>query len=289
MSRWSAGLKWGVLAKVIALATWACAQTPLVYESMSHTNGTGELHGKTADAGLGAWNVTPSGAGQIIAPTMIYTDGNGNVLPVTGSRFETVFGFNDYARAAIDATPWSDANRDGGKLNKRGATIWFSVLMRAQSSMYNHFHLDFTDTADANASYASGPGYFAVGKHTNNSSWELRGDNDDGDADQQVYATASSTVDTFIVGRLTTDAVSGDTTLDVWFDPLLDTAPGAADATITVPANDDGSVTQFDTVGYRHQKWESPNALDEIRMDESFAGVVGDLPGPETGLLIYIR
>ena len=32
---------------------------------------------------------------------------------------------------------------------------------------------------------------------------------------------------------------------------------------------------QFDTLGYRHQKWESPNLLDEIRMGETFNSVVG--------------
>ena len=252
----------------------------IVYESMSYSPVAGGLHGQTADAGLGAWNVNPASSGQIVAPGMSYTDANSNVLPVAGNRYETVSGFNDLARAAIGITtaPWSAGNKDGGKLNAKGAEIWFSALMKANNNTHNHFHLDFTDTANGGASWANGPGYFAVGKTTGNSNWEIRGDNDDGDADVQAFSTVSVANDTFILGRFSTDATTGDTTFDAWFNPLLDTAPGAAgsgDVSVTVDANNDSSVPQFDTLGYRHQKWESPNLLDEIRMGETFNSVVG--------------
>jgi len=106
-------------------------------------------------------------------------------------------------------------------------------------------------------------------------------------------STMAANQDTFILGRITTDA-DGNSTMDVWLNPLLDTAPGepgTGDLTITVEANDDGSATQFDTVGYRHQKWESPNLLDEIRMDEFFAAVVGDEQPPPVseGTLLIVR
>jgi len=267
----------------------------LVYESMSHPTGAGQLHGNTADTGLGAWNVNPAGSGQIIAPGMGYTDGNGNVLPTAGNRYETVSGFNDLARASIDTTAWSGDNKDGGKLNAKGAEIWFSALMKANTITHNHFHLDFTDTANGNASWENGPGYFAIGKATGNNNWEVRADNDDGDADVQAFSTAAVGTDTFILGRLLTDATTGDTTFDAWFNPLLDTAPGAAgtgDLSITLAANDDGTVTQFDTLGYRHQKWESPNLLDEIRMGETFNSVVGlstaAVPEPSTFVLFVL-
>ncbi len=275
----------------LALGTSVRADA-LVYESMSHTNGAGQLHGKTADTGLGAWNVTPSGSGQIVAPTMSYTDGHGNVLPVAGNRYETVAGFNDYARASITniATAWSDANTDGGKLNAKGATIWFSALMNLNGGYHNHFHLDLTDTANGGASWENGPGYFAVGKRIGNTNWEIRGDNDDGDADVSAVSTVGVTADTFVLGRLTTDAATGDTTFDVWFNPLIDDESnlGAPGASITVAANDDGSVTQFDTVGYRHQKWESPNLLDELRMGETFNSVVGKSGSGEPGGTVLV-
>ena len=278
-----------VAGLVLALAPAAQADA-IVYESMNHTIGAGQLHGKTADAGLGAWAVSPSGAGQIIAPTMAYTDTNGDSLVVKGNRFETVSGFNDLARAAITVPGgWSASNRDGGKLNKKGAEIWFSVLMNCNSSGHNKFHLDFTDTANGNASYANGPGYFAVGKRDGNGNWEVRGDNDDDDSDVVATSTVNASADTFILGRFTTD-IAGDTTMDVWFNPLLnnEASLGAAgDVSITVLANDDGSVTQFDTVGYRHQKWESPNLLDEIRMGESY-GDVTPIPEPASAVLLLI-
>ena len=268
----------------------------LVYESMSHPVGAGNLHGRTGDAGLGAWSVNPSGAGQIVSPGMSYTDGNGNALPVAGNRFETVAGFNDLARASIDISSagWTAANKEGGKLNKKGAEIWFSALMRANGSTHNHFHLDFTDVDNGNASWANGPGYLAVGKTTGNVNWEIRGDNDDGDADVQAFSTVDARNDTFMVGRFATDDTTGDTTFDVWFNPLIDDESnlGTPDASITVAANDDGSVTQFTTLGYRHQKWESPNLLDEIRMGETFNSVVGlsgpsgDIPEPATMVLL---
>jgi MYXO-CTERM domain-containing protein len=249
---------------------------------MSHPLGTGQLHGNTADTGLGPWNVNPTGSGQIIAPGMSYTDGNGNDLPVTGNRYETVAGYNDLARASIDTTAWSAVNKSNGKLNTKGAEIWFSALMSCKNtSTHNHFHLDFTDTANGNASWANGPGYFAIGKNTGNSNWEIRADNDDGDADVQAYSSLSVADDTFILGRFLTDATTGDTTFDVWLNPLLDAAPGAAgtgDLSILLAANDDGSVTQFDTLGYRHQKWESPNLLDELRMGETFWAAIGLSP-----------
>jgi hypothetical protein len=156
--------------------------------------------------------------------------------------------------------------------------------MRAEAGYWNHFHLDFTDTANGNNSWPNGPGYFAVGRTeaVSGATWEIRGDNDDGDADVLATSTVSVANDTFIVGRFSTDATSGDTIFDAWFNPLLDTAPGGAgtgDVSVTVLANDDGSVTQFNTLGYRHQKWESPNLLDEIRMGETFNSVVGRADG----------
>jgi len=149
--------------------------------------------------------------------------------------------------------------------------------MNANGNTHNHFHLDFTDTDNGNNSWADGPGYFAIGKTTGNNNWELRGDNDDGDSDVQTFSSVSVTDDTFIVGRLLTDATTGDTTLDAWFNPLIDDVSnlGIPEASITILANNDGSVTQFNTLGYRHQKWESPNLLDEIRMGETFNSIVG--------------
>ena len=48
-------------------------------------------------------------------------------------------------------------------------------------------------------------------------------------------------------------------------------------------------MTQFDNVGYRHQKYESPNLLDEIRMDETFEAVVGGASQPkQEGFLIIL-
>jgi len=262
---------------LLSLSTAEAA--PIVYESMSYQTGAGQLHGQTADAGLGAWNVNPTGSGQIISSGMSYTDTNGNILPVAGNRYETVAGFNDLARASIDVTGggWSATNIDSGKLNAKGAEIWFSALMNANGNTHNHFHLDFTDTDNGNNSWANGPGYFAIGKTTGNNNWELRGDNDDGDSDVQTFSSVSVTDDTFIVGRLLTDATTGDTTLDAWFNPLIDDVSnlGIPEASITILANNDGSVTQFNTLGYRHQKWESPNLLDEIRMGETFNSIVG--------------
>jgi len=278
-----------VMALLLAVTTLASAQA-IVYESMNYSTGGGVLNGKTADAGLGAWNVDPGGAGQIIAPGMGYQDAVGNYLAETGNRYETVAGYNDLARASIDSTLWSAGNKNGTKLNTFGAEIWFSVLMVANGSYYNHFHLDFTDTANGNASWKDGPGYFAVGKTVGNSNWEIRGDNDDGDADVVATSTASVTANTFILGRFTTHATTGDTTFDAWFDPLLndEASLGASgDVSITIQANNDGSVTQLDTLGYRHQKYESPNLLDEIRMGESYAAVtpdaVADIPGDANG------
>jgi len=256
----------------------APAQTALVYESMNYTAGAGVLHGMIPDLGLSAWSVSPTGAGEIIAPGMSYTDANGDTLAVQGNRFETRPLFNDFARAAIDITNWSAANKDGGKLNKKGAVIWFSVLMSVQNTInYNKFWLEFTDSANGYAGYAGGPGYFAVGRDTvADGYWEIRGDNDDGDADAIATSTVKAGQETFILGRITTDGTSGDSTMEVWFNPLLDdeaSLGASGDLSITVDANDDGSVTQFDSVGYRHQKWESPNLLDELRMGESYASV----------------
>ena len=124
-----------VVAVVLALAVPVSAGA-IVYESMNYTTGAGVLNGKTGDAGLGAWNVSPGGSGQIVSPGMTYIDTNLNVLPVVGNRFETVSGFNDVARASIDITTgaWSAGNKDGGKLNTKGAEIWFSALMKANTS-----------------------------------------------------------------------------------------------------------------------------------------------------------
>ena len=264
----------------------------IVYESMSYSPVAGGLHGQTADAGLGAWNVNPASSGQIVAPGMSYTDANSNVLPVAGNRYETVSGFNDLARAAIGITtaPWSAGNKDGGKLNAKGAEIWFSALMKCNTEGWNHFHLDFTD--GGGSTYADGIGYFAVGKREWQGTWEIRGDNDDNDGDVVATSTAGIGSDTFIVGRFATDATTGDTTFDAWFNPLIDDESnlGTPGASITIAANDDGSVTQFDTLGYWHHKWESPNLLDEIRMGETFNSVVGlpdqpfgdDIPEPAT-------
>ena len=76
----------------------------------------------------------------------------------------------------------------------------------------------------------------------------------------------------------------------MWFNPLIDDESnlGAPGASITVAANDDGSVTQFDTVGYRHQKWESPNLLDELRMGETFNSVVGKSGSGEPGGTVLV-
>ena len=280
-----------LLAMGMFLGLGASAQAAaIVYESMSYAAGAGVLHGKTADAGLGAWWLNDSNAGQIAAGSMTYTDANSKVLPVTGNRFETVSGFNDLGHASIDITTggWADANKDGGKLNAKGAEIWFSMLARVQGGYHNKFQIEFTDSGNGYTGWANGPGYFAVGAEVgNDKKWEIFGDNDDDDEDQNATSTVSAAADTFILGRITTDA-SGNSTMGVWFNPLLDTAPtGSGDVSITVPANDDGSVTQFDAVGYRHQKWESPNLLDEIRMGESFNSVVGKsdaspIPEPAT-------
>jgi len=269
------GMCFAIAASFLLLPSTVQAEA-IVYESMNYSTGDGALHGKTGDAGLGAWVVSPSGAGKINSPGMGYTDANGNVLASSGNYFHTVTNFNDFARAPIDVSAWSAGSQGGGKLNTKGAEVWFSALMKANSGTHNHFHLDFTDTDNGNASWADGPGYFAIGKTTGNTNWEIRADNDDGDADMQAFSSVAVGNDTFILGRFSTDATTGNTTFDAWFNSLLDTEPGAAgtgDVSITLDANDDGSVPQFNTLGYRHQKWESPNLLDEIRMGESYADV----------------
>ena len=276
----------------VVLALAGAGQASIVYESMNHTIGAGQLHGKTPDAGLGAWVVSPTGAGQIISPTMAYTDTNGDQLVVGGNRFETVGGNNDLGYAPINLQGgggWSASNYDSGtgKLNKVGAEIWFSVLMKAKGASSNHFHLYFSD---GQPNWIGGPGYFAVGAPTgNNKKWEIRGDNDNGDEDQLATSTVSATAETFILGRLTTGA-NGATAMDVWFNPLLnnEASLGASNLSITVDANDDGSVTQINRVGYLHQKHESPNLLDEIRMGESYADVTPFVPEPATMTLLAL-
>ena len=271
-----------VLAVGVFLGLGASAQgAALVYESMNHTIGAGQLHGKTPDAGLGAWVVSPTGAGQIIAPSATYTDGNSNVLPVAGSRFESVAGHNDLGYTPIDVSLWSAGNKDGGKLNTAGAEIWFSALMQANGSGYNRWWLRLTDSA--------GGGLFQAGKQEGNANWQIEGTNDDGAFQEQISSNSASDDVDFLLGRLTTDG-SNNTTFDLWIDPLLDTAPGGVgtgDLSIVVVANGDASATQFDRIGYRHQKWESPNILDEIRMGETFNSVVGrsdagPIPEPAT-------
>jgi len=261
---------------------------PLVYESMDYAAGDGVLHGKTGDAGFsGARVLNPSASGRIVSPGIAYTDGAGLALRTLGNRFETRAGYNDVGFAPLDVSPWSAANKDGGKLNTAGAEIWFSVLMKTVNNQYNHFHLYFSD---AQPGWNNGPGYFAVGRTTgSNAKWEIRGDNDDGDSDQLATSTVSAAHETFILGRLKTDGTTGDTTMDVWFNHLLGAAPGApgtGDLSITVPANDDGSATQINRLGYLHQKWESPNLLDEIRMGESYDAVT-PLDSSECDMLTF--
>ncbi len=261
---------------------------PLVYESMDYAAGDGVLHGKTGDAGFsGARVLNPSASGRIVSPGIAYTDGAGLALGTLGNRFETRAGYNDVGFAPLDVSPWSAANKDGGKLNTAGAEIWFSVLMKTVNNQYNHFHLYFSD---AQPGWNNGPGYFAVGRTTgSNAKWEIRGDNDDGDSDQLATSTVSAAHETFILGRLKTDGTTGDTTMDVWFNHLLGAAPGApgtGDLSITVPANDDGSATQINRLGYLHQKWESPNLLDEIRMGESYDAVT-PLDSSECDMLTF--
>ncbi len=77
--------------------------------------------------------------------------------------------------------------------------------------------------------------------------------------------------------------------MDVWLNPLLNNegSLGAGDISITVDANNDGSATQINRLGYLHQKWESPNLMDEIRMGESYADVT-PIPEPATMVLLAL-
>ncbi|MCX6873136.1 MAG: hypothetical protein NTW21_04920 [Verrucomicrobia bacterium] len=252
--------------------------TPIVYESFNYTPGALVLPGKTADAGLGAWSVSGAWNADVTAPSMSYIDANGKELLVQGSR--GVIALRDDPRnmyAGISMTGWSAATTDGTKLNTKGATIWFSML--AQVVATNEYTADYWQLVDS----ANGNAYFQFGDlrgtewnpNTGYNKWGIQANNKNGINVVQM-STVNNHNSTFLLGRLSTDGTTGNTTFDMWFNPLLDMVPGApgtGTVSIVLPANTDGTVTQFNMLRLIDPKWEGPSNYDEIRMGETFAAV----------------
>ena len=250
-----------------------------MYESFNYTPGALVLNGKFSDAGLGAWYVaaTPWNA-DVATPGMSYIDSSGKELSVKGNRAVTNMKEDPRTMyASIPMMGWSSTSTDGTKLNKKGATLWFSMIAQVVTTdQYSWDAWQLVDSANSNA-------YFRFGDlrgtesspNTGYDKWGIQAHNKDGTS-VVAMSTVNNHNSTFLLGRLSTDASTGNTTFDMWFNPLLGTepgAPGTGTVSVVLPANADGSVTQFNRLQLLDGKWEGPSNYDEIRMDESYARV----------------
>jgi len=261
---------------VFLLGTASVAQAgAIVYESFNYTDtgGSNELNGQTADSGLGAWAATAQGRFNIKSPGKTYTDANSNVLPVQGNYVELSGKSPDaHARADILTTGWSGASVDGGRLNKKGATIWWSTIVNQIDGKYGYTYLELR--SDDGGRIGLRPDWH--GSSWANP-WKMRGINDDGTSQETTFGVSGDT-ERFLLMKLDTDATSGDTTFSIWANPLIDSESslGAAHGQLIVPANSDGSVTHFDELYMGHTSTHGEQMrVDEIRMGETFNSVVG--------------
>jgi len=250
--------------------TWnfsTAEETPnpaIVYESFTYA--TGDLNGKTADAGLAAWSA--GAIYDVASPGLTYNDGTDD-LPVQGYKMLQAWGKNEDATASITIPGgWSSASHDGGNLNKAGAVIWVSMILNPGAKdgfSYNYFRFDGVS------------GYFGV--EGTAGSWRLQAQNGDA-TDSASSASFIGNTEYFLMMKLATDA-SNNSTLSAWLNPPLDggeAALGVADASITVNAQADGSATQFNRIHMHQGGNVGYPQYDEIRMAETFYHAVGRYP-----------
>lgn len=239
-------------AALILAGGHACGET-LVYEGFDYS--PADLTGNNGGSGwTTSW--TDSGNPTVVrTPGLTFTDPIGNTLNTHGSALNTADGG---IATTISAREVADRN----------AETWISVLIQPQGNFTEFIGVSFYDQglATANARFAI---EHAAGK-------DLRLTRRAGTPSPLHSASFATTVGTTVLAviHLIPDGGVGVDTphrLDVFFNPNLDSEPGAPHASLSI------SGLQFDRVRIAGQNGKS-TVVDELRIGETYADVTPFTP-----------